>query len=366
MALAGLALAALLPRALAATLRAPWHDEYFTVWAATLPLKELIAALRLDSGPPLPYLLVKLISMVGIPTLFAARALAVAAGTAAVLLAARASRRVFGAETGWWTGALLAFHPLAVAWSCEGRAYALLLLAVAWAWDRLEALAAGRRAAIGFAFAVARCWCHGLGLLAVVSRVGRCSTAAEVAGVGAVAAGRFLPPLGSRRGPPAARRSRVDRDVLAHAPRGGEARGSGAPSRPSGVRGFLDLPSRCPGPRSPRRSWRSACCRRVAFVGCGPAPAPRSPCCPHALSRAWRRSGCGILPRRARLSTLAPSWSSSGPAQHARPRAATGTPSLPTRRRRARWRSSVGPGDPRAPSSVLRRPEAAFRSEVRS
>lgn len=162
----GLALAALLPRALGASLRPPWHDEYFTVWAAGLPLKGLLAALRLDSGPPLPYLLVKLITILGVPALAAARALAVGTGTAAVLLAARASRRTFGAEAGWWTGALLALHPLAVAWSSEGRAYALLLLAGAWVWDRLGALEHGGGGGVGLALAVAlACWCHGLGLI---------------------------------------------------------------------------------------------------------------------------------------------------------------------------------------------------------
>ncbi|HVN31684.1 MAG TPA: glycosyltransferase family 39 protein [Thermoanaerobaculaceae bacterium] len=170
----GLALAALLPRALAATLRPPWHDEYFTVWATGLPLSELIAALRLDSGPPLPYLLVRIITVIGVPALIAARALAVAAGTAAVLLAARAARRAFGTEAGWWTGAFLAFHPLAIAWSSEGRAYALLLLAAAWAWERLGALE-NDQGTIGLGAAVAlACWCHGLGLLlaAVVAAVG--------------------------------------------------------------------------------------------------------------------------------------------------------------------------------------------------
>ena len=165
----GLALAALLPRALGAVVRPPWHDEYFTLWAAGLPWSGLMDALRLDSGPPLPYALVKIVTILGIPGLLAARALAVVAGTAAVLLAASAARRVFGAEAGWWAGALLAIHPLAVAWSCEGRAYALLLLAAAWGWDRLEALAHGKGGAVGLGLAVAlACWSHGLGLILAV------------------------------------------------------------------------------------------------------------------------------------------------------------------------------------------------------
>jgi len=127
------------------------------------------------------------------PALAAARTLAVAAGTGAVLLAARAARRGFGAHAGWWAGALLAVHPLAVAWSSEGRAYALLLLAVAWAWDRLESLAGGKGGAIGLGCAVAlACWCHGLGLLlAVVLAVAGVTLPrpARWRAVGAVAAG---------------------------------------------------------------------------------------------------------------------------------------------------------------------------------
>lgn len=245
----GLALAALLPRALAAALRAPWHDEYFTVWASGLPLNELIAALRVDSGPPLPYLLVKLITIFGMPALAAARALAVAAGTGAVLLAARAARRGFGGQAGWWAGALLAVHPLAVAWSSEGRAYALLLLAVAWAWDRLEALAGGKGGAIGLGCAVAlACWCHGLGLLlAVVLAVAGVTLPrpARWRAVGAVAAGlaSFLPwvPVAAHQPPAATAWMATFWRTLPAAER------LAAPARLlsplGGFEGFLDLPS---------------------------------------------------------------------------------------------------------------------------
>jgi len=37
-----------------AFLRRPWHDEYFTAWVAGLPWRDIVPALRLDSGPPLP------------------------------------------------------------------------------------------------------------------------------------------------------------------------------------------------------------------------------------------------------------------------------------------------------------------------
>ena len=157
-------------RALAALTRPPWHDEYFTAWAAALPVRDLVASLRLDSGPPLPYLIASLVAGLGVDPVAAARAIAVIAGTLAVLVAVRAARRAWGPEAGWWCGGLLAVHPLAVAWSSEGRAYALVLLAAALAWERLQALRAGRGNGLGLATAVALgCWAHALGLVLAVA-----------------------------------------------------------------------------------------------------------------------------------------------------------------------------------------------------
>jgi hypothetical protein len=161
-----LAAAALLPRVLGALWRRPWHDEYFTAWVASRPWRELLPSLQVDSGPPLPYVLTKLLATSGLPAIDAARLLTVLAGTAAVLLAARSAERAFGIRAAWWCGGLLALHPLALAWSCEGRAYAWLLLAAAWGWERLEAMARGERAALGLALAVALgCWSHAFGLI---------------------------------------------------------------------------------------------------------------------------------------------------------------------------------------------------------
>jgi hypothetical protein len=180
LAMAALAAASGGARLAAAVLRPSWHDEYFTAWAAALPLRELLAALRLDSGPPLPYLLAKLVAAVGIDPLAAARAVSVLAGTLAVLAAAAAARRAWGAAAGWWCGALLAVHPLAVAWSSEGRAYALLLLAAALVWDRLQALRDVRGGALGLAAAAALgCWSHALGLVLAAAAA---ATAALVLG----------------------------------------------------------------------------------------------------------------------------------------------------------------------------------------
>jgi hypothetical protein len=153
-------------RAAGALLRPPWHDEYFTAWATALRPGDLLDALRLDSGPPLPYLLARLAAATGLAPLTAARAISVLAGVLAVLAVAAAARRAAGAGAGLWCAALLALHPLAVAWSSEGRGYALLLLAAALSWERLEALHESGRGAVGLAFAVALgCWSHALGLV---------------------------------------------------------------------------------------------------------------------------------------------------------------------------------------------------------
>jgi hypothetical protein len=165
-ALALVTAAALAVRIAGALLRPAWHDEYFTAWVASLPLGGILDALRVDSGPPLPYLLAKLVADLGPAPLAAARMVSLVAGTLAVLLAGRAAGRALGAEAGTWCAALLAFHPLALAWSCEGRGYALLLLAAALAWERLEALRENGRGAAGLAFALALgCWSHALGLV---------------------------------------------------------------------------------------------------------------------------------------------------------------------------------------------------------
>lgn len=157
---------ALVLRAAAAGTRPPWHDEYFTAWASMLSWSDLLAALRLDSGPPLPYVLTHAISAFGIPPLAAARSLAVLCGVAAVLLTVRAARRLWGNGAAWVAGLLLASHPLAVHWGSEARAYGLLLAAGAWAWERLSKLTADGRGTWGLGLAVALgCWAHSLGVI---------------------------------------------------------------------------------------------------------------------------------------------------------------------------------------------------------
>ncbi len=113
-------------RVFGALLLRPWHDEFFTLWAAGLPLIKLFQALRWDSGPPLWYLLIKLLLFFGVPPLVAARGLSVLAGAVAVGLLARAAA-LFNRKAQGWVAWFLALHPLAVMWSAEARAYGLLV-----------------------------------------------------------------------------------------------------------------------------------------------------------------------------------------------------------------------------------------------
>lgn len=160
---AGLALAIC---AVGASLRPPWHDEYFTAWAARLGPGDLLEALRLDSGPPLLYLLARLGTLLGIEPLAMARAIAVLCSALAVALVAATAQRLWGTHAAWTAGLLLSCHPLALCWGSEGRAYGLLLVATAWAWFELTRMEAESTHAWRLAAAVAlACWSHSLGLV---------------------------------------------------------------------------------------------------------------------------------------------------------------------------------------------------------
>lgn len=106
-----------------------WFDEIFTLWAARLSPRDLIAALENDSGPPLFYLLEKPFVLAG-ERLFssdlAARLLSFAATLAVfggvLLLPSRPSKLRFVL--------LASLSPLVVLYSAEARAYALLSVLV--------------------------------------------------------------------------------------------------------------------------------------------------------------------------------------------------------------------------------------------
>ena len=123
--------------------RPVWADEVFTLTLARRPLADLLASLRLDSGPPLHYLAAKLL-LLPFPAPGAAdvlvRLLSVAASLLHVPLLSRVGRRRGAPRAGLVAAALFLVFPLAVSSGAEGRGYALTSLLVLASFERLLAL----------------------------------------------------------------------------------------------------------------------------------------------------------------------------------------------------------------------------------
>lgn len=154
-------LAALAAALAGSALRPVWHDELYTLALARLPLAELVAALRVDSGPPFHYLLCHLLYLLigwpegsGLGT-FVVRlpsALAFAAVPWVVWLGARSSP----AARFWGPLLSVSWLPL-LYFASEARAYALLALVNAVVWILGPGwIARGRSGAAAFA-ALAAC-----------------------------------------------------------------------------------------------------------------------------------------------------------------------------------------------------------------
>jgi len=120
-----------------------WADEIFTLTLARLPFADLLAALRLDSGPPLHYVAAKLILLPfpapGVADVLV-RLLSVAASLLHAPLLVRIGRRRGAARTGFVAAALFLVFPLAVSSGAEGRGYALASLLALASFERLLAL----------------------------------------------------------------------------------------------------------------------------------------------------------------------------------------------------------------------------------
>jgi hypothetical protein len=137
--------------------RPPFYDEIFTRWIVARPVGGLLAALRLDSGPPLYYELVRLVSFPG-AAILAGRAISLVASgvTLAVLLRSgrTAARRVETRESGGApdaapaavngpgrgliAAALFSAFPAAVFASSDARSYALAAMFIALSLAALE------------------------------------------------------------------------------------------------------------------------------------------------------------------------------------------------------------------------------------
>jgi hypothetical protein len=158
-----------------------WADEIFTLRLARTPVPALLDALRVDSGPPLHYLLSRLILLPfgsGPGSYDAAvRLLSLGASLLHFPLLLLVARRLGRPAAGLPAAALYALFPLSASYAAEGRAYALASLLVLLAFERALALretpTAGR--AVGLALAAgAAVLCHYLtvfplaGLLALL------------------------------------------------------------------------------------------------------------------------------------------------------------------------------------------------------
>jgi hypothetical protein len=107
-----------------------WLDEALSVNIATLPVGDMLTALKHDGHPPLYYLLLH-----GWMSLFgegdaAVRALSGIFGVATLPLAWIAGRRLAGAAGARWALLVVALSPYCVRYSTETRMYSLVMLLV--------------------------------------------------------------------------------------------------------------------------------------------------------------------------------------------------------------------------------------------
>lgn len=117
-----------------------WADEVFTLTLARLSVGEMLEALRADSGPPLHYLLARLI-LLPFPSPGAAdaavRLLSVVASLLHVPVFLSIARRARAPREGAVAAALFLVLPLAVVSGAEGRGYALASLLALGCFERL-------------------------------------------------------------------------------------------------------------------------------------------------------------------------------------------------------------------------------------
>jgi hypothetical protein len=103
--------------------RAPFFDELFTRWIAAKSFVAILAALRLDSGPPLYYFVVH---MLGDPSIEATRVLSLLFAAISLSLILR-SNRVAAAGS---AALLMAVFPPSVLFAADARAYAMCAMFV--------------------------------------------------------------------------------------------------------------------------------------------------------------------------------------------------------------------------------------------
>lgn len=207
-----------------------WSDEIFTLGVARQSLSRIVESLRVDSGPPLHYLLSRLVLLPFVPTPgphdVAVRVVSLAASLLHLPLLLLVARRLGRPEAGPGAAALYALFPIAVSYAAEGRAYAVASLLALAAFERALALREAPTAcrSVGLALAAgAAVLSHYLalfpiaGLLVLLPRANR---GARVRMVLALAGGAFLflPWLPTALGQPAASMAWARASLFADAP----------------------------------------------------------------------------------------------------------------------------------------------------
>lgn len=154
--------------------------RFFHLGTEELWLDEAISAYLIDKSgwtvlenntPPLYYTLLKLWSFLVGTSEFALRSLSALAGSLFVLATIWLGKEIFNRSVGLWSGLFVAVNPMAIYYSQEARAYALLLLLLALAYATLWialAKGSGKHWLLFALVALLALYSHYLSLLALV------------------------------------------------------------------------------------------------------------------------------------------------------------------------------------------------------
>ncbi len=120
-----------------------WYDEGFSVYLATMPLREATLWTARDLAPPLYYYLLHFWQVVFGTSEAAVRSLSALVGTLTIPFMYLVGKMLFGRLAGFLAAVLVAASPLYIWYSQETRTYALLtFLGLVAAWFLLKVLSA--------------------------------------------------------------------------------------------------------------------------------------------------------------------------------------------------------------------------------
>lgn len=102
-----------------------WYDELYAVWASRLPLSNLFAEVVASRHPPLYFLILHFILMIGSGDVWF-RALSVIAGVLSVWLIYLIGKALYSRQIGLWAAAFAALSPMLIWYSREATCYSFL------------------------------------------------------------------------------------------------------------------------------------------------------------------------------------------------------------------------------------------------